>query len=777
VAELDVAGTALRSRSSEILAARMKRHAKRCAMVTSVRGSCLAGVCALAWALAACSSSQRNFSTGSGGSGSAAGGSAGRGSAGRGSAAGGSAETTSGSGGMAPDASCGECATGEAECLEGAIRQCRQATPGCMVWSDPTPCPEGQCANAAACTTCSDQCEMGDSVCENGSTRSCQLGSSKCMEWSLPVACGTNTCDADGKKCLTCSNECALGEASCKLDGQLRQCGADATTGCRTFGAATQCAAKTCASTASCITCNHKCDVGASKCDSTSGALSSCEVDAQGCRDWGAAKACATTGKCSSATACLVCANTCTLGMKSCTGSGQLKECISVNGCPDWGNASTCSTNTCASSTACFECTNTCTQDGAVSCQGSALQKCKKDATGCFGLSTTQTCGSDTPVCDAMGSRCACNASGVTCPSSTTQRQCTSGAWATATCSGSKPACVDGVGCSACTNHAQCPTSACHLSGSKAGSCFAASAVVTVTTAKALSDGIASVAANTEKVFRLQAGSYAFTDSMTIAPGSEVAIVGVGSVTITGGPSNDPRNALLVVDSGATAYVASVLLSGTGSCTAILSRSSSTVWVDDSRDFGFHSPISGVGEIHVRRSSMNASGASPYFQIGSFFAENSSFGPNGSGGLSFAGLTFDNSVTVNLKYVTVAGNQNAINCVNAVPPVGGVISNSILTSWAGESVTGGTNGSNCTGMTFSHNAVSGSSSTQGAFGTTMAWDNANWFTSEANGDFHLSTVGKTAIPKSAVRAPDDPALDIDGTSHPASNGYPGYDEP
>ncbi len=47
----------------------------------------------------------------------------------------------------------------------------------------------------------------------------------------------------------------------------------------------------------------------------------------------------------------------------------------------------------------------------------------------------------------------------------------------------------------------------------------------------------------------------------------------------------------------------------------------------------------------------------------------------------------------------------------------------------------------------------------------------------AMGDFHLTNVGKSAIPKTASRASDDPAVDIDGEARKPSDGYPGLDEP
>jgi hypothetical protein len=357
------------------------------------------------------------------------------------------------------------------------------------------------------------------------------------------------------------------------------------------------------------------------------------------------------------------------------------------------------------------------------------------------------------------------------CKNGVTSETCSQGSWQPAACSGGTPTCLDGVGCAPCTEHSECPASACHLAGPKRGACFAASTVVNVADATALAADLDGLASGTERVFRLSAGTYDLADTVTLTNGGEVALVGVPGTVISGGPgAGDARNSALVLDSSAGSaitYLASLTFSGTSASSAV--SASGVVYFDDVRISGYYRALSANGELHVRRSWLASSGLGSSLAAGSLFMENSAIGPNGE---SVDGLDLGASTTIDFRYVTIAGSMNAINCLNPVPPVAGTVRNSLFVSTAGGSVYGGTDGSNCSTIQFAGTAVD-----QTGFGTEVAWYNDTWFANPDMGDFHLTSVGKSAIPKTASRASDDPAVDIDGDARPASDGYPGLDEP
>jgi len=357
------------------------------------------------------------------------------------------------------------------------------------------------------------------------------------------------------------------------------------------------------------------------------------------------------------------------------------------------------------------------------------------------------------------------------CKNAATSETCSNGAWQPVACSGNMPTCVEGVGCTPCTEHSQCPASACHLAGPKQGTCFAGSTVVSVGDAASLVSGVTALSSGTERVFRLAAGSYALSNTLTLTNGGEVAFVGVPGTVVSGGPSaGDARNSAFVINSSASSaitYLAGLSFTGTSASSAL--SAGGVVYLDDLRVSGYYRALAANGEVHVRRSWFASSGLGSYLAGGSLFMQNSAIGPNG---YSTEGLQLGASTTIDFRYVTIAGSMNAIDCLSAVPPVGGTVRNSIFASTAGGSVYGGTNGSNCGTIQFAGTVVD-----QTGFGTEIAWYNDTWFAGAATGDFHLTNVGKSAIPQTASRGSDDPAVDIDGDARKASNGYPGLDEP
>lgn len=529
-----------------------------------------------------------------------------------------------------------------------------------------------------------------------------------------PDATEANADCADGFDCVACDDTCQPGEARC-TDGELRHCEEDAQ-GCFDWGAATECDSAACATAASCVVCDDECSVGNTICDQDG--LRTCVADAVGCLDWSAATPC-NTGECSSATQCLVCEDTCA--------------------------------------------------SGTYSCSGSQLSSCMADVNGCYDYTPAFTCEGNTPTCNAEAGRCECQSGAApTCTNLTTSSQCSAGAWTDSACGGNTPVCVNGSGCQACTEHSQCPSSACHLAGSKKGTCFDTGSVVNVANAAALLNAVNATTADGEAVIRLSPGTYTMTS--TLAPKGETAIIGESGVVIVDNTPfpGDARGSFL--GAAGPAYFAKFELRNTSADHTGIGTNG-VLWLDDVKIVGQYHGVISNGECHLRRtliSNYGSSGVSAYYS-GSVFLENSMIGP----GASVAGTTGVGAYSggvLDVRYSTIVGNDRGIGC--SLEQSSGRIANSIIASnLNGYSIADDT--SDCSEVfTLVTNAVD-----QTGYGTKIASYNSSWFESAGTGDLHLSAAGKVAVPPIAVIGSGDPLLDIDGTTRPASAGYPGADEP
>jgi hypothetical protein len=327
------------------------------------------------------------------------------------------------------------------------------------------------------------------------------------------------------------------------------------------------------------------------------------------------------------------------------------------------------------------------------------------------------------------------------------------------TCSGAAPVCDAALGCRACREHADCPSSACHLSGPSQGSCFTAGQVVQVATVDALRTQIGILVPQAPRVLRLAASTFTFTDLLTIgSDATELAILGQAGTLVTGGPNTGAP--LWSLSSGAALYVANVTFAN-GPFDALSVTSGGTLWLDDSviRDYG-NSGLSGAGEGHVRRSRIRGATRGIFWQAGTLFLENSSLGP------SPLGIQITGSPIIELRYVTVAGNTTSMSC-DASPGPSGFVRNSILTATTDPSIAGNA----CDLLTFSGNALD-----QAGFGTQIGHFDTTWFRDAANGDFHLTGRGAQTMGNGASLAGDDPERDVDGAVRPA-RGAPGIDQP
>lgn len=333
-------------------------------------------------------------------------------------------------------------------------------------------------------------------------------------------------------------------------------------------------------------------------------------------------------------------------------------------------------------------------------------------------------------------------------------------------CDGQTPVCDAGNVCVGCTEHDQCPQSACHLDGTDVGACFEASQVQMIANATEFEAALGGVG-DGPAVLVLADGTYNVT--MQIGGTAEIAILGSGAPILAGA-------GIRVVDSFGDSIlyfdgVQIVNASGLGVvCTGF------SVWVDDgavrnTTELGMD--VSGDCNVHLRRSLVLANNDGGIDMAGGQLSvRNSVIGFNGNEFTSLRGGLGLNGTAVDITYSTIVGNE-AMNMergsVFCVGGESGEIRNSIIAG-AGTSVDG------CSGLTFLGNAVDDPDAA--AAGAEVGPAMSAWFVDLGMNDFHLSTAGADTLMGIAMWQKGDPLVDIDGAAIVTdAPSFPGYDQP
>jgi len=321
-------------------------------------------------------------------------------------------------------------------------------------------------------------------------------------------------------------------------------------------------------------------------------------------------------------------------------------------------------------------------------------------------------------------------------------------------CTGDTPACDPAVGCVPCTEHAQCPDSACHLMGPDAGTCFGVSEVVEVSDTTEFNAEFGTLETGDQRVFHV-VGSMPGMTTYGVS-GVEVAIIGFEDAEMMGGFTN-----LFAVAEDGLMYVANVSISNTPGRAF---RNDGGLCLDDVDVSSLNVGVLNDGELRLRRSRVTGGDgqgemALQNFGNGSLFAENSALGPGVA-----VGLLVGDGTSVDLRYVTIAGNVTGVDCD---PGVTGTVRNSIVSSTTAASIAG------CGALDWVDNAVN-----QAGYGEVIGAYDSGWFVNPTAGDFHLTAAGAAAIGDIADWDEGDPLVDIDGDLRPTkSEGRPGLDEP
>ncbi|MEM7160544.1 MAG: right-handed parallel beta-helix repeat-containing protein, partial [Myxococcota bacterium] len=350
--------------------------------------------------------------------------------------------------------------------------------------------------------------------------------------------------------------------------------------------------------------------------------------------------------------------------------------------------------------------------------------------------------------------------------------------------------------CVACSEHAHCPESACHLDGPDVGRCFDVGEVEMIADGTALVNAFDNVPDGGDRVLMLTGGIDDYTGvSVDFTTNAEVAIIGDGTQILTGTSSGS----FLQNGSDSIVYFGSVSIGGNLSGSG-LACSGSSVWLDDSEVRNNDSvglTVSGGCAAHLRRSVVsnnNGTGATISGSGTSIDLLNSMFSNNDGGGIEaagattqvvlktsviasngnnsslFGGLSLDGT-DLQAVYTTIAGNdssnpQMSIRCLGSVS---GMVRNSILVGEDPDSV------GECQELMLTNSGTDGgdepSNTVVGAF-------DVSWFEDPAMGDFRLSDLGRETFEGIAMWQDGDPQTDIDGDPISMETpSFPGYDQP
>ena len=332
-----------------------------------------------------------------------------------------------------------------------------------------------------------------------------------------------------------------------------------------------------------------------------------------------------------------------------------------------------------------------------------------------------------------------------------------------AACEGMTPVCGEDNECVPCTEHDECPESACHLDGEDRGACFDLAEVVEVQTEAELRMAASQPGAGRVAI-HLTGNNYALSQLLEVTD-DEVAIIGAGAESIS--RNGDP---IFTVSGTGIVYLSRVAVengSGDG-----LNCSGTSVWLDDTivrNNAQAGMDISGGCAAHLRRGMVSANGSGGIVASGSpVYLVNTAVGENVDT-QDIAGIRITNG-ELWVSYSSIVANLAVMDPVDNIQCFGtpaGEIRNSIVVAMAGNSASG------CGSLTWENNGLDADLS-----GTNVSVGYAAGWFDPAEGDFHLTTTGETTFTDIAMWQEGEPTTDVDGDPIPTDMpSFPGYDQP
>lgn len=350
-------------------------------------------------------------------------------------------------------------------------------------------------------------------------------------------------------------------------------------------------------------------------------------------------------------------------------------------------------------------------------------------------------------------------------------------------CSGTSPICGDSGACVPCTEHEQCPDSACHIAPGDplVGECFDEVNVVWVngnsicpglgteaSPSCSLAQALTTFLPGESWVVHVIGANY---DEHVIAADATVALLGQGAVSVLGEPGLD--DASLSIESGFV-YLQGVRVRDNLQSHGIVCDSG-TLWMDqsevrDNAEYGIY--LTSPCDVTVRRASVhdNAGGGIRQFG-GTLQLDNAAVAGNGDG-VSGPGINAQYS-DIHILYSTIAGNDgvgdDSIQCLEAT----GSVRNSIV-----QGLETGSVDIDCFVFDFATNAID-TMAFVGADGVPVDAYDPQWFVDPDQGDFRIVNAPFTQFGNVAVWNSGDPPNDADGTPRPVGGelGFAGVDEP
>ena len=596
-------------------------------------------------------------------------------------------------------------------------------------------------------------CNLGDFECDGADLYLCDTDREECPTWSF-----VTTCEDD---LSVCNSE--LGACECDPEEPPRCTDDDAVARCENgLWTETPCPDETPLCNAEAATCECDPSVQPAHCDADGVTLLRCEGGA-----WVGTTCLEDTPVCNPDTDRCECepdtAPQCSGSTLRVCSDGQWSETECSGATPDCN--ATDERCDCSASSAPDECTDSTT-----------LRRCvagQIESVTCASLDSTL------PACNPDTDQCECTSEQPSYCDGSTFIQCSGGSWESQSCIGATPACDGSAGCVPCSEHSQCPDSACHLSefSSYYGSCFPTSSVQAISSAGGLQTALENLTDSTVAVYRLPSMSYPVStlddfNGTPIPAGAEIAIIGTGSTAITGATSGVYGWAIPLLEIAGIVYLGSVDIRSPATVMTAIEVSGSSqqspppsLWLDDVNLTEFHTALRmGNVEVHIRRSVVRSTdNYSIRAEGGGLYVENSVLGPDDTvpsyNPLLAIGTYLD------VRYSNLWGSDWAIDCTDSVDaPTRGTIRNSILLNQDASAVS---IDPDCTEVTSTGNA-----------GTGLAVNpQSTWFTNIPESNFHLTTTGANQLGTTAQWAAGDPLVDIDGEARPQdSRGYAGIDQ-
>ncbi len=423
---------------------------------------------------------------------------------------------------------------------------------------------------------------------------------------------------------------------------------------------------------------------------------------------------------------------------------------------------------------------------GDFSCEGSGYDVACADRDGTAPYCDEGTCVS----CMDAGGDQYCNAIGDETPACDTARGlCVAcDGVMRSVCTGQSPICGATGACEACTEHEQCPDTACHLSpnDSLVGACFETSEVIWVDSTAvcpgmgtqaspscSLQGTLSGLGPGDVHVIKLVHNGTPITQQVTASGDITVAIVGQNGVPTFSGNPGSPGGAF--VAGGSSLLYLHRLRFNDNPLSHGISCSGSEVWLTGSEiadNAGWGIFDTGPCTLNLRRSTLHHNTLGGVRVVGGALTlDNAAVAINGNGSAGPAvELQFG---TLKFLYSTIVGNDgvssDSLTCNQAT----GEIRNSIVQGVDPFSIS-----LDCFMLDMEYNALDNSNFANGTNQQVPLYNEVQFVDPDA-GDFRLQAPPLSPYGDTALWVEGDPIFDADGSERPldGSLGYAGIDEP